>query len=259
MGNLRQILSKFLFPAALFLLGFLFLLVSLKPGKAQSGMFLIASLSIFLMSVLMFLLSAGIIKKKIAGILTLILLPVIGLLAYDSYASINDDIQYEKQVASRYNAVKSRLEMIREAQILYKSVHEEYCANFDTLINFIKTGSVKEIVKVGDDEDSLAMRSGDKSKWSRDTVYKKILGYKFPGEYPVDSLKFIPYSKDSIFKLQAAFLGAAESEYNPPVFEASASFKSFLGDLSEKYGRQVKDSLIKVGSMSEPTTNGNWR
>jgi hypothetical protein len=258
--NFKLLLSKFLFPIILFIVSLLFVSLGLNPSKPQSSMFIIAGVSLLAMAVIMTLLSAGKLKSKIAGMLAFILLPLAAYLAYGNYATINSDITFAKMSDSRYMEVRKRLEKIREAQIAYKSVKGKYCNNFDELITFLKNDSIAMVMKIGDDEDTLAMMSGDKTKWSRDTVFKPILGNAFlPANYPVDSLRYIPYGNGAQFTLAAGFLGSPDEPYRPSVFESSAEFKTFLKDLCEKYSKPVPDSTIRVGSLVEPTTNGNWK
>jgi len=257
--NVKLFISKFLFPIVLGFFGLLMLINSLKPGQHQTVLFMLASIVLMSSSVLMILLSLGKISMAMARNLLGLFIVLALLLAYGNFRSIQNDIRYEKAWKSRYELVKKRLEKIREAQLAFREVKGKYCNNFDELIRFIKTDSVKLVLKIGDDEDTLAMLSKDKTRWLRDTVWRPVLGSKFlPKDYPLDSLRFIPFGDTARFVLQSGFIKLSEED-SQPVFEASAKFHLFLSDLAKTFDKMLPDSSIRVGSMVEPTTNGNWK
>ncbi|MCS6979416.1 MAG: 7TM-DISM domain-containing protein [Flavobacteriales bacterium] len=256
--KIKLFLSKYLFPVVLGLFGLLMLVLALRPGRQQTPLFLLASLILVISSVIMILLSMGKIPSRTASILMVVFTVGALFLAYSNYHTIQNDIQYEKEWRYRYEMVKRRLEKIREAQLAYKEVKGEYCKNFEDLIHFLRTENVRIVLKIGDDEDTLAMLSKDKNRWRRDTVWQPVLGSKFqPANYPLDSLRYVPFGDTARFIMQAAFIGADEERM--PVFEAYTPFKTFLSDLASKYDKMVPDSVIRVGSLVEPTTNGNWK
>lgn len=256
--KVKMFLSRFLFPTLLGLFGLIMLLVALRPGKLQTPLFLFASLVLIAASAVMILLALGKISSRTVSVLFVVFLAGAFFLAYGNYKTIDNDIRYEKEWRYRYDMVKHRLEKIREAQLAYKEVKGEYCGNFEDLIHFLRTENVKIVLKIGDDEDTLAMLSKDKSRWRRDTVWRPVLGSKFtPADYPVDSLRYVPFGDTARFVLQSGFIGAEDDRM--PVFEAYTPFKNFLSDLAARYDKMVPDSVIRVGSMVEPTTNGNWK
>lgn len=255
--NIKLFLGRYLFPIILLVVSIIFLILGISPGKVQSGNFLLAAGLLLVSSLLMILSSAEIIKGKIATILGFVLIPVALFLAYQNYNVIQSDIEYKRVTDYRYDVVRQRLEKIREGQVAYKNENGAFTDNFDTLITFVKSGKMKIIKKIGNEDDSMAVALG---QVRRDTIFVPVLGNGFkPENYPVDSLKYIPFGNGATFNLAAGILGSPESEYKPPVFEAFAEFKTFLGDLGKEYGKVIPDSAIRVGSMVEPTTNGNWK
>lgn len=255
--NIKLFLSRYLFPIILLVVSLALLFIGLKPGKVQSGPFLLAAFLLLASSVLMILTSAEILKGKLAIIIGYALIPVAGFMAYQNYAVIQDDIDYRNLTNYRYGKVRERLEKIREAQVAYRNEKGQFAENFDKLIDFVQNGQMRIIKKVGNEEDSLAVALG---QVRRDTLLVPVLGNGFkPENYPVDSLRYIPFGNGAEFIMAAGILGAEGSDYRPPVFEASAEFKIFLGDLGQQYKKVVPDSSIRVGSMVEPTTNGNWK
>ena len=64
-------------------------------------------------------------------------LAVVGL-AYISYRSIMNPIEFEEIRAQRDNAVIARLIDIKKAQVEFRNNNGKYAASFDTLIDFVK-------------------------------------------------------------------------------------------------------------------------
>ncbi len=259
MGNVKLFLAKYLFSILMVLLSIVFLLRVSSPEGTQTVFYIIASLMFLFTGVVTALLSAGKITGKLARILVIPAALLAVFLAYANYDTINDNIAFNREMRERYNAVRMRLEKIREAQIAYRKVHGTYVDNFEELIRFLRNDSTMEVNKIGADDDTLAMMSGDPTRWSRDTVFVPVLGKLFnPRNYPIDSLPIVPYSGGVRFNMNAGMLEMGD-DIQTPVFEAYAYFASFLSEIGEKYGQLVPDSIIQVGSMTEPTTNGNWR
>jgi hypothetical protein len=68
-------------------------------------------------------------------------------LAYFIYTGIQDPIQFERAKDARYQATIEKLKDIRKAQLAYKDVYGRFTGSWDTLINFIKYDSVRNIRK----------------------------------------------------------------------------------------------------------------
>ncbi len=86
--------------------------------------------------------------KKVINIILAIC--VVGL-AYILYGSIMGPIKFDREKDHRDALVINRLIDIRSAQVEYRGQNGgQYTASFDTLINFIKTGKLPVIKKVGE-------------------------------------------------------------------------------------------------------------
>lgn len=210
-------------------------------------------------------------------------------LVYMCYASIMGPIEFEAEKAKRDKAVIARLIEIRDAQVEYRKQFDQYAADLDTLIDFVKHGTVKTVYKEGEltdlqREDGLteekAMRIINKAKqtnnwkevekkglenFKRDTISEPIIGTLFPKGFQADSLKYIPFSQGKFqFDLQAKL----DTVQSGPVklFEAKTPFTQYLDGLDKQeiinltnFRNQVnKYPGLKVGSLEEPLTSGNW-
>ncbi len=173
-------------------------------------------------------------------------------------------IRFQEQMVERKKEVIQRLKDIREAQIAYKKVKGVYCNNFDSLLCFLKNEKIVFIDKVGADDDTLAIQSGDRNRWRRDTIlvnafesieYYKVDSLRDGYKFILDSLPYIPFSVGQKFNLQTAKVMTA-SGVEVPVFEAYAPNETFLRGLDGDY---KKSEGLRVGSITEANNNaGNW-
>jgi hypothetical protein len=183
------------------------------------------------------------------------------VLGYFVFDSINSKIQFEKELKKRKEAVTERLKDIRTAQIAYKNINGEYANDFDVLINFVKTGKMPIIKLVGDADDSLQVAQG---LVIRDTTYVNLMDTLFPARltqnriraFYLDSIAYVPFSGGERFMLDAGEI--EKNKVKVKVFEAFASYKQMLKELeTENHSIKLNEGL-RVGSMTEPSTSGNW-
>lgn len=74
---------------------------------------------------------------------------VVGLI-YICYGSVMGPINFDKERDLREKAIIARLIDIRKAQQEYRGMHQgAYTADFDSLIDFVKTAKLPFILKVG--------------------------------------------------------------------------------------------------------------
>jgi hypothetical protein len=168
-----------------------------------------------------------------------IALTVISLvLIYLIYKGIKDPIDWQNEKKMRYAKVIERLKEIRTAQLAYRSEKGEYAANFESLIQFLKSGNFTVVKQIGDPEDSTAVVI-------RDTTYVPVADSLFRNRTQViDSLPFIPFGEGAMFKMSAGKIEKGNVMVN--VFEV-VDTKPF-----------DPQHVLKVGSMTEPTNAGNW-
>ena len=157
--------------------------------------------------------------------------------------------------------VKQNLIDIRDAENLYKQAHNKYTGSFDTLLEFVRTGQLPVVNIVADPTDTTF------TKTINDTVdYIPIVDSLFKNRknFDVNSIRVIPFSQNEEFELQAGYI--TRGGLKVAVFEAKAPYKTYLWDLDPQRVnnlRAEKEDLdkyagLKVGSMDEPSQNGNW-
>lgn len=208
---------------------------------------------------------------------------------------INLPIKFEKQREKREDAAIERLIDIREAQKAHKKIMDERAAAYraenniayemdnDTISNYAPTLD-SLIVFVKEDfftEPEYSMIPG--IEWNADSfpnkaeaarlgmlkeeiikvpVYERL----FPEGYPIDSLKYVPYSMGKYeFNLETdvVLTGAGIKEH---VFQADIEYKKLFEGLDKQMvinyivnrKRITNSELLKVGSLTRPSLTGNW-
>ena len=191
----------------------------------------------------------------------IVLLIIIIFLVYLVYESIMTPLRFSESVSKREKVVIENLKDIRNSQQFYKQLNGKYIGDFDTLIEFLKTSEIPIVKKIPDPSDTTFTLT------INDTVgYVKVADslFRYRTNFHPDSLKFIPFSRGEVFALNAGEITRGGLHVN--VFESKAHYKQFLKGLDPQLGinliKEKKDidryPGLKVGSMQEPSTDGNW-
>lgn len=212
------------------------------------------------------------------------------VLGYLCVMSILTPIHFDEERALREKAIIGNLVNIRKAQIEFKNQNGRYTAGTDTLIDFILNGKMPVVLKEGTltDEQMIAgltekkalqiVKSGNKKEiianglehFRRDTSYVSVYESLFSNILTVDKVKelcIIPFSNGQKFEMETRMHTNASSGIIIPLFEARASYDTYLGDLNRQELVNLKDQQtklgkyngLKVGSVEEPNNNaGNW-
>ena len=196
----------------------------------------------------------------------LLLWPIIILLAWLVYRSPISLKEFQEEADYRKSAVIQNLKDIRTAQIAFKDKYREYAGSFETLISFVKNDSLAVVKAIGEVPDSLteiqALKAGI---ISRDTIFVPILESIFDEEYlktrdarfefNLDQLNIVPFS-DKSFNIESGEI--EKGKVVVKVFEVSTDYATFLNGLNANNKGIDLNSVLKVGSMSDASINGNW-
>ena len=214
--------------------------------------------------------------KPVKIIIQIVLALAAIYLGYLCYASVQNPIQFEKLRNQRYDRIIQRLKDIRTAQDAYKSIHGVYTSSFDTLIHFVKYDSLKTVRSIGeltDDQLDQGMTEQEALKKGliiRDTMRISALEQLFGKNYPIDDLRYVPFTKRKHEFLMGTNMIWTDSGIEVPVFEARVNNRVIFEDLFEEYEdaileyngerkRLQKYPGLKVGSVAEANNNvGNW-
>jgi hypothetical protein len=196
-------------------------------------------------------------------IFAILLWPVIGLLAYMLYNSVNSKIEMAQAIEKSEAKVVEKLKMVREAEKAFLIVNGYYTSNWDSLISFVKAGELPIVEKV----EKVTPRKRDDPKYhegdiieirfdtiGREPVMKKI----FPAEkYPnfnADELPFIPGTEQQKFEVNVGKIDKGNGLVD--VIEVVDRFP-LDKTRSDKHPSRTRWHL-RFGSMDEARTNGNW-
>ena len=187
---------------------------------------------------------------------------VIIFLGYRLYAIIQDPIDFENLKDKRYEVVKNRLEQIRDVQKAHRSEYLNFAESIDALIAFVDTGKTAIIERK--DSSFMYYDKVYQQEMEKDTIVTKILGYEsvkdklFGADFDSESLRYIPFSDNTPFELEAGKLQV--NDVVVPVFVARAPNTSVFYDVVDKYEQYMDvNYALQVGDINEPTLSGNWK
>ncbi|GAA4270323.1 hypothetical protein [Hyunsoonleella aestuarii] len=213
------------------------------------------------------------IPNKFRPIVMIVLWVIIGFLAYNTFMSVYMPIQFNQEKDKRYAKVIESLIDIRDAQLAHRQVTGKFAGNFDGLVKFIDTAKFT----ITQRRDSSVLDVEMTKRFGGVETYKDIV--------IIDTLDFVPV-KDSLFgadprykkmmnvpvgsegakfDLKAGFLD--QNGIKIPVFESSVKKSVILFDQDKDLINAenqvvsvegVNGDALKVGSMDEVNTNGNW-
>ncbi len=184
------------------------------------------------------------------------------LLAIMVYLSIMKPVRFNAEMDKRKAVVIKRLEAIRTAELAYKDVFGDYTANFDTLMLFVRDGRLPLVAKLSTLPDSLSempvSRQIEEGYLTFDTTYVSAYDSLFGKveNFKLEKLPFIPFSEGEKFQIETGHI--EKGQVLVPVIYLLAKKEQYLKGLDEDFINRdyVKD--IEMGSLSEPSTDGNW-
>ncbi len=207
-------------------------------------------------------------------IFKLILVAVSIVLGYLCVQSILIPIKFNEEKSFREKVVIARLADIRRAQVEYRTAKGVYTNSFDTLIAFVRQGKAPIILKEGSLTDKQ-LEAGLTEKEAvrqgiikRDTTYISILESLFGKNYPIDSIRYVPFSNPlTEFEMEKGELTSGAAAISVKVVEVRTPYTVYLNGLNrqeiinivETQEKMNKYPGLKFGSVTEANNNaGNW-
>ncbi|MFO8145817.1 MAG: hypothetical protein ACQEWG_15670 [Bacteroidota bacterium] len=204
-------------------------------------------------------------------VIQLLLWIVIIFLGYLVFNSVYDPIQFNKVKEKRYAKVIERLQDIRAAQLAHQEITGTFAKDFDKLVTFIDTAEFVLTQRRDStilDEEYRKTFGVDRQK---DIVIIDTLGYSSVKDSlfkdnRYKKMMFVPVDGvDAKFEMDAGTV--TKNENKIPVFEAKVNKSVVLHDQDKDLVMQEKQvvsvdgvngAFIRVGSMNEVNTTGNW-
>ncbi len=203
----------------------------------------------------------------------IVLYILIGFLAYNTFMSVYGEIQFNQRKQVAYKKVINSLKDIRDAQLAHRAVKGIFQKDFDKLIEFIETEQFtitqRRDVTVLDAE--MTRRFGGVETF-KEIVVIDTLGYVpvrdslFGNDLRYKTMMNVPVGKPgTTFDMTAGTID--QNGVKIPVFEAKVLKKYILfGEdpnlikIEEEVVSVdgVNGNALRVGSMEEVNTNGNW-
>jgi hypothetical protein len=183
------------------------------------------------------------------------------LLAYLVFDSIRQPVAFDNMRKEREVQVVQSLKDIRSTQTLFKQTYNRFTGDFDSLAEYIKNGQLPVVNIVADPNDTTF------TKTINDTVgfvsvYDSLFAKR--DNFDINSLRVVPFSQGDVFEMQAGYI--MRGGLKVAVFEAKTPYKTYLWDLDQQRVNNLRAEMedlnkypgLKVGSMDEPSLNGNW-
>lgn len=207
-------------------------------------------------------------------IIQLLLWLVIIFLGWKLYKSVIGPVEFNKIKVERYTKVIKNLKDIKAAELAHKEITGKFTGSFDSLVRFIDTAEFANVERRDTSYADVAknrafgLTSGyyiediilDTLGFTpvRDSIFGSTSRYRTMMNVPIEGT-------DAKFELTAGSLEKAGSVYS--VFESKVSKDIVLHGMDEDLIGQEKQVIsvegvngpyIKVGSMTEVNTSGNW-
>ena len=227
-------------------------------------------------------------NKTLKVILEILLAIGIVAIVYAIYSSIMQPVNFQREQKAREAVGIQRLKDIRDLEVAFKSVHNRFTADPDSLVAFYNTGKMEVVMQIGSKDDSLAVENTARIKKANKKItneqlyelYKKgeNLVFSITSEIPVkdtlfrsrenfviDSVIFIPYSGGKKVELDAIVKTVSGVEV--PLFEARMPYRDLLKGLDNQLrinldaDREAMNKFkgLQAGSITAPNNNaGNW-
>ncbi len=207
-------------------------------------------------------------------VLQLLLWLVIIFLGWKLYNSVNGPVEFNKAKEVRYTKVIKNLKDIKAAEMAHNEITGKFTGNFDSLVRFIDTAQFANVERRDTSYADVAKNKafGITDGYFIEDIILDTLGFTpvrdalFEGTDRYKTMMNIPVEGiDAKFELQAGKLVKSGATYS--VFEASVSKDVILQGLDADLIVQEKQVIsvegvngpsIKVGSMTEVNTSGNW-
>ena len=209
-------------------------------------------------------------RPYILGSLWVLILVFASLL----FKSIYNEIKFDEVKNARYQVVIKNLKDIRDTQIAHRTVKGVFQDNWDSLVKFVEIDSFT----ITQRRDSSVLDKEMTKRYGGVKTYKDIVIVDTLGFVSVKDSLFgfddrylsmmnVPFSKNdqTKFELNAGFLN--QNGIDIPVFESFVRKRVILHDqslnlvLKENQVQSVdgvNGPTLKIGSMNEVNTNGNW-
>ena len=205
--------------------------------------------------------------KKI--LINAVLVVLVIFLGYKVYDSIMEPVRYKKATDDREKVIIEKLNQIKTLEVEYKKINGSYTNSFDTLVKFYETGQMPLVFKSGTVPDTLteaqALEMGIITRDTtliaiKDTLLKDVEGFD------IHKIDIVPFTHGKVkFEIESSTVKRAN--FDVSVFEVRCYKRDYLAGIKEQdllkndiliMEEDGKFPGLKLGSLTEPSTDGNW-
>lgn len=235
-------------------------------------MVIISIIAVILLTIVIVWVIDKYVPKKFKSLILVGLWAIIVFLGYITVMSVYGEIKFNQLKEKRYKVVIENLKDIRDSQLAHKTVTGNFQNNWDSLVKFIET----EKFTITQRRDSTVIDELLTRRYGVDTTkdiviidtlgFVPVLDSLFGADTRYKTMMNVPFAQNNEkFKLQIGFV--EQNNINIPVFEASVDKQILLYDQDPNLVKKEKEVVsvegvngptLKVGSMEEVNTNGNW-
>jgi hypothetical protein len=202
-------------------------------------------------------------------IIQIVLVLAVIFLSYKVYDSIMEPVRYKKATGMHEKAIIQKLLQIKELQLEFEKINNRYTGSFDTLAAFFNDGKIPMILKSGVVPDTLSEEIALKMGLiTRDTTYISVKDSLFKDDknFDISKLSYVPFTHGKVkFEMEASTV--VRANFKVPVFEVRCFKRDYLAEIKEQDLLQNDLNImedndkfpgLKLGSLTEPSTDGNW-
>lgn len=205
-------------------------------------------------------------------VIQLVLWIVIIFLGYLVFNSVYEPIKFNEVKEKRYAKVIENLKDIRDAELAHRTVTGRFEGNWENLVRFIDTAQFTLTQRRDTTVQDLEYRKTYGVDRLKEIVVIDTLGYRsvkdslFGGTDRYKTMMNVPIEGvDERFQLEAGTVDKNGTQI--PVFEAKIAKEVILYDQDRDLVLQENEVLsvdnvngpfIRVGSMEDVNTSGNW-
>ena len=190
-------------------------------------------------------------------IINLLLILLVGLLAYILVDSIREPIAFKAEKEKRETAVVDKLMKVRQAQEMYRSITGYFAPTFDTLQQVLTDGRFSIVKVLGDPDDP-----DNVDAITYDTTYKPAIDSVRILGMDLASLRYVPFTNpQKQFEIAADTMTYQKTLVS--VVEVGTKRANYMGEFASprfaKYDNAYNpNGTIKFGDMNAPKLSGNW-
>lgn len=196
-----------------------------------------------------------------SNILKIVLAVVVIVLGYLLYASIMKPIRFQEKLNSRNEQIVNKLKDIRTAQTFFKQFNSHYTSSFDSLFEFLRNGKIPVVKMVADPTDTTFTRS------ISDTIGFIAIAdslYSTRPDFKMEDMAIVPFSEGRKFEMKTDKIDKGGVIVS--VIEILVPYEYYLHDLDKQDVINLAERQksinrypgIKMGSLTEASTDGNW-